>query len=258
MENNFTNFIDSVKTKSMKILENNKKLSITQKSDNDFVTNLDMSINEIISLEIKEYFGDKEKILSEEDKWNNAQGESFWLIDPLDGTSNMISNLPFISISIAKIENNSVVFGLVIDLIHGEVFHAFKHKGAFKNFNKIENLDTDSNLLSISTGFLKKNLSNSELFNELFSLGKVRNLGSQALSLCYVAEGRLNLCINDEAMPWDDFAGYLILTEAEGKYFALSGLDPNYINNDLLKIPMRSFAFNRNFKNSKKIINLVK
>ncbi len=257
MKNKFTNFIESVKKMSFKILKENKKISITEKSDNDFVTDLDMSINELISILIKDHFGEQEEIFSEEKEWSKVQSKNFWLIDPLDGTSNMISNIPFFSISIAKIENNSVVFGLVIDLIHGDVFHAFKGIGAYKNHHRIENKNSVSNLLSISTGFLKKNSSNIELINELLSLGKMRNLGSQALSLCYVAEGRLKLCINDEAMSWDDFAGFLILTEAKGKYLALSGLDPNNINNELLKMPLKSFAFNRNFKKSKKIIDLV-
>ena len=52
---------------------------------------------------------------------------------------------------------------------------------------------------------------------------------------------RSKLCINDEAMSWDDFLGFLILTETKGKYLALSGLDPNNINNELLKCRLRVF-----------------
>ena len=118
MKNKFINFIESVKKMSLKILKENKRISITKKSNNDFVTNLDLSINELISIQIKDHFGEQEEIFSEEKEWSKVQSKNFWLIDPLDGTSNMISNIPFFSISIAKIENNSVVFGLVIDLIH--------------------------------------------------------------------------------------------------------------------------------------------
>ena len=62
MKNKFINFIESVKKMSLKILKENKRISITKKSNNDFVTNLDLSINELISIQIKDHFGEQEEI----------------------------------------------------------------------------------------------------------------------------------------------------------------------------------------------------
>ena len=62
MKNKFSNFIESVKKMSLKILKENRKISITEKSDNDFVTDLDTSINELISILIKDHFGEQEEI----------------------------------------------------------------------------------------------------------------------------------------------------------------------------------------------------
>ena len=55
MKNKFINFIESVKKMSLKILKENKKITITEKADNDFVTDLDISINELISIQIKDH-----------------------------------------------------------------------------------------------------------------------------------------------------------------------------------------------------------
>ena len=138
---------------------------------------------------------------------------NFWLIDPLDGTLNYVSNIPIYCISVAFVSRNSIQFGFVINLNSNEIFHAYKKKGAFFNGKKILN-NSSENLINISTAsILDKNIS-----IKLKNISKgyaLRNIGSQSLALCYLANGSLSAVINNVAKIWDDLAGILIINESK-------------------------------------------
>lgn len=215
-------------TQALKALSKQRPEQIDEKSHLDFVTDLDLKINGMVTRLIETHFPDDD-VLSEE-TWGSAgviKTNAVWVIDPLDGTSNFVSGLPFYACSMARIVDEKVDFGLVVDLVHDEVFSAQRGHGAFLNNTVIKPVSSPASFLGISTGFIKQA---SGRLHELTDQVKFRLLGAQSLHLCYVACGRLRGAVNLESKIWDDIAGALIVTEAGGFYASLHDIDLGMVN----------------------------
>ena len=160
-----------------------EKLQVSIKGPADFVTNTDKKIEKILIEELnkakKNY-----SILSEEiGIIENSDKDNFWIIDPIDGTTNFLHGIPHFAISIALKNKNEIISGLIYDPIKNEMFYAEKDNGAFLNNQRIR----------VSS---KKNL-NECLFAsggkvEIKSKLNIRKSGSAALDLAYVASGRFD------------------------------------------------------------------
>jgi len=159
-----------------------------------------------------------------EEGTNNTRGERFnWVIDPLDGTTNYIHGLPIYSVSIALIDGNEPVLGVVYEVGHDECFYAWKDGGAFLNGQpiKVSNRSEVGNAL-LATGFPYSDFSRLDSYVEMFKWAMtnargVRRLGSAAADLVYVACGRFDAFWEYDLKPWDVAAGVIIVTEAGGK-----------------------------------------
>lgn len=198
--------------------------NVYSKEKQDFVTELDLSIEKFIVSKIK-LFDSHSSFLCEEAGKDDQMADSYWIIDPLDGTGNFIRSLPIFSISIAYYENSECVMSLVYDLDRKETFDAIKGGGARVNGKSINVPESTSEqsqcLIGLSSGVIDRYLTkDSEFLSGLRELGKIRILGSQALQLCYVACGRLNATFSVEAKIWDDAAGRLMVEEAQGFYLS--------------------------------------
>ena len=115
-----------------------EKLQISVKGPSDFVSNADTKAEKIIINELmkakKNY-----SILSEEcGSKINSDSENVWIIDPIDGTTNILHGVPHFAISIALKSNNEIVSGLIYDPIKDEMFYAEKNNGAFFNNQRIK------------------------------------------------------------------------------------------------------------------------
>jgi myo-inositol-1(or 4)-monophosphatase len=159
-----------------------------------------------------------------EEGTNDKRGERFnWVIDPLDGTTNYIHGLPIYSVSIALLDNNELVSGVVYEVGHDECFYAWKGGGAFLNGKSIR-VSTRSEIGNalLATGFPYSDFSRLDAYVEMFkwamtSARGVRRLGSAAADLAYVACGRFDAFWEYDLKPWDVAAGALLVTEAGGK-----------------------------------------
>jgi len=150
------------------------------------------------------------------------QGTIF--LDPVDGTHNALSGIPFYALSIAYALDGTVRQGFVRDLAHRETFTAERGKGAFREGSPIR---------VSRTGLLEE--SAMSVYGRKFNPGPVlflgqkirrwRLLGASALELCYVASGRLDGFIDLRATlrVTDAAAGMLICEEAGGKVSDLEG-----------------------------------
>lgn len=146
-----------------------------------------------------------------------------WVIDPLDGTTNFIHGVPLYSISIALMENDRPVIGVVYEINLDECFYAWKDSAAYLNGNPISVTQT-SNLSDtlLATGFPYHDFDKMEGF--LASLRYfmehtrgLRRLGSAAVDLAYVACGRFDGFYEYGLNPWDVAAGAFIVERAGGK-----------------------------------------
>jgi len=169
--------------------------------------------------------------ITEEDTVDDEAKEYTWIIDPLDGTTNYLNRLPHFAISIALMQNDILLAGVVYDPSMDECFHAIKDKGAFLNdtpihVSKKKNL---SNAL-IVTGFPYTNTYDIEAYMRIVkywlrNTRGIRRLGSAALDLVYVAAGRLDAYYEATLNQWDLAAGALIVKEANGIVTDLDGKD---------------------------------
>jgi myo-inositol-1(or 4)-monophosphatase len=161
--------------------------------------------------------------IAEESEDIYRKSEFNWVIDPLDGTTNFIFNLPFYCTSVALMKNDIVVLGVIYDPVHRECFYASRGGGAFLNGDTILVSKTSTMIRSlIATGFPYDDFDKfDEYINFLGALTKkskgIRRLGSAALDMAYVACGRFDCFYEYGLSAWDVAAGALIIEEAGGK-----------------------------------------
>jgi myo-inositol-1(or 4)-monophosphatase len=202
---------------------------VERKGPQDLLTAVDTAIEDWLVNEIQTATPGWGIVAEESCDGSEAIGEGrWWVLDPLDGTVNFASGLPYFCISLALVEDGTPVIGVVFDPVHDEVFMAGRGGGARLNGTPIVAPSEPSGvpMIALSTGFfewLEKTDARSRLPRLIESYPKIRNLGSQALHLCYVACGRLAAAASVEARIWDDAAGALIATEAGARYTGLNG-----------------------------------
>ena len=160
--------------------------------------------------------------ITEEDTIDQTGREYTWIIDPLDGTTNFLHQVPHFAISVALQKNNQTIIGIVKEVNSGEEWTAIKNKGAHLNGKAINVSQKTFNSILVATGFP---YSNTHDYDAYFNILKhwltetrgMRRLGSAALDLCYVACGRYGAYYETTLNAWDVAAGALIVQEAGGK-----------------------------------------
>lgn len=192
---------------------------VVVKSDKSFQTQADTRSEEKIISIIKDNFPDH-TIKGEESGISNEGSKYVWVVDPLDGTTNFVTGIPFFSVSIALAEVEKVRVGVVYDPVHDELYSAEAGKEVRLNNSPIKVSGT-SDLSASMIGHTRPSAMKKS-FAGLFSKVEVQTrtpkiLGSTALQLCYVASGKLDASFTFSPRPWDFAAGALIVEEAGGK-----------------------------------------
>ena len=185
-----------------------EKLQVSSKGPSDFVTNSDKKVEKIIIEELTKTRKNFSIIGEEIGELKNSDKENYWIIDPIDGTTNFLHGIPHFAISIALRNNQEIVSGLIFDPIKNEMFFAEKNNGAFFNNQRIRvsNKKKIEECLFATGG--KKEI-NSTLNN--------RRSGSAALDMAYVGAGRYDGYFQKALNIWDIAAGIIIVKEAGGK-----------------------------------------
>ena len=157
-------------------------------------------------------------ILGEEYGGKIADGK-YWVIDPIDGTANYFRGLDECCVSIALMEDNEALIGVIYNFNNNQMYTALKDHGAFLNDKKISVSDIDSkNKASITTGFPASETieSSMDFLKDLKGWKKVRMFGSAALSCAYVASGKCDYYAEKGVFLWDFAAGICLVKEAGG------------------------------------------
>ncbi len=167
--------------------------------------------------------------IGEEGASEEGQNGLQWVIDPLDGTTNFLHGLPSFSISVALIQHQTLLIGVVYEINLDECFYAWKDGGAYLNGNKISISPVkEMKKALIATGFPYSMRGKTHEYFEIIknmvneSHG-LRRLGSAAVDLCYVACGRFEAYFEFNIHIWDIAAGVLIVQEAGGQVTDYSG-----------------------------------
>ncbi|MBF0313069.1 MAG: inositol monophosphatase [Oligoflexia bacterium] len=201
-------------------------LCIREKPDQGIVTEADFESQDYLMKEIKRAYPDSSFIAEEESSIDETSAlkrrdsEFTWIIDPLDGTVNFASGLPWFSISLAVEHAGKVVVGIVHQPILNIHFHAICSGGAYQNDRSIS-VSKVANLSDavLATGFsymrdidLSPEISRFERIHN--QVRAIRRFGSAALDLAYTAAGRYDGYFEKNLAPWDVAAGYLIAKES--------------------------------------------
>ena len=145
--------------------------------------------------------------------------ERYWVIDPIDGTANYFRGLNECCVSIALMEGNEALIGVIYNFNNDQMYTAIKDHGAFLNNTKISVSDVAlKSKASITTGFpASETIESSMNFLEnLKDWKKVRMFGSAALSCAYVASGKCDYYAEKGVYLWDIAAGICLVKEAGG------------------------------------------
>lgn len=160
-------------------------------------------------------------IVGEEGQDSLGSSEYTWIVDPLDGTRNYVSGIPFFGVTVALVRGGVVVLGVVYDPVRDEFFLAEGGGGARCNGHPLavaQKGRVREAVIGMDMGYDDdRGRENLEIVSALWpGVQTLRIMGSAALGITYVAAGRLDLYFHSNLYPWDLASGILLVGEAGG------------------------------------------
>ena len=212
-----------VKEAGRLLTDPNAVAEIRAKSVTDYVTNVDVAVQTQLKGKLAALTPDVQFMGEEQDNAGLDPNGSIWILDPVDGTTNLIHNFHFSAISLALYEGGQVVFGVVYHPYSDSCFTATRGGGSFLNGQPISVSSATQLrqcLASVGTVPGRRDLGETA-FRQLWTLYNacqdVRRMGCASLDLSFVACGRQDLYVEPALKPWDYAAGLLLVEEAGGK-----------------------------------------
>lgn len=192
--------------------------SRTQKAHQDYVTDVDLRIDRYLDDALGALIPGCPVLSEERAVDHTGRLARYWIVDPIDGTLNMMAGLPFYGIAVALVDHAGPRLAAIGAIAQGDIYAARRGAGAWKNGAPLAvGAQPRAPLIVLSTGLLDHLVAEAPgAYAALRQIGKIRNLGAQALHLCAAAEGSLAAVASIEARVWDEAAGGLILREAGG------------------------------------------
>jgi myo-inositol-1(or 4)-monophosphatase len=195
---------------------------VQHKGFRDWVTAADFASQALIVERILDAFPDHGFLPEEEAPELATSGDVIWIIDPVDGTSNFSRQQPNFCVSIAATRESQVLAGVIYDPVRDEMFAASLGNGATLNGEPMTVSNVDDPLAAIvAFDWGHSREKRQETLNILQRAGHevhtFRAIGSAALTLAWLAAGRLDAYFNNNIKAWDLAAGLLLINEAGGR-----------------------------------------
>lgn len=222
--------------------------AIQDKGLNQLVSFVDQQSEQMLVDQLKELLPISTFIGEEKAPNNRELTEFTWIIDPLDGTTNFLHGLPVFSISIALMNHQTPILGVVYCPALSESFTALKNQGAYLNGNPIQvakNVHLKDTL--IATGFPYYQFEKVEEYLQVLSTFMkkthgLRRMGSAAIDLAYTACGRFDAFFEMNLSPWDIAAGIVLVEEAGGVCSDFSGNGNIIFKNEIVASSQEIYA----------------
>ncbi|GAB4486900.1 MAG: inositol monophosphatase family protein [Saprospiraceae bacterium] len=201
---------------------------IEEKFLNGLVSYVDRTAEEMLVERLSNLFPEA-AFITEEETVAQQNAEFQWIIDPLDGTTNFLYNVPHFSVSVGLKAGDDLVLGIVHHVPQDEMFYAWQGGGAWCNGQPIRvSSRGEMRQALISTGFPYHNFSRADewfaALREFMAEGRgARRFGSAALDLAWVAAGRFDVFFEYGLNSWDVAAGAVLVREAGGYTTDFSG-----------------------------------
>lgn len=203
----------------------------TKSSSADLVTIADRSAEDLI---VAGLLGARPHDAIEGEEGTSRPGTSgvVWHIDPIDGTTNYVFDIPAYAVSIAAEVDGDVVAGVVFDPAGSILYRAVKGQGATRNGDALSCSTRDElETALVATGFSyladRRKRQAEILVDVLPRVRDIRRFGSAALDLCAVATGQVDGYYERGLNQWDLAAGALVATEAGAIVENLRGGKPD-------------------------------
>lgn len=221
---------DIAKSAGSYIKEERAKFSLTKverKHAHDYVSYVDKGSEQRIVSALRQLLPEA-GFITEEGSAGHDQEQLVWVIDPLDGTTNFIHQFPPYAVSIALMQGQQIIIGVVYEICANECYYAWQGGGAYLDSTQIHvsHQEIEDALLCFQLPY------NSEAYKPTAKhfidtfyghCASIRMMGSAAIALCYVAAGRLDGYAEQFLGQWDFMAGGLIVREAGGSVTDFSG-----------------------------------
>ncbi|XEC94011.1 inositol monophosphatase [Paenibacillus tarimensis] len=201
-------------------------------SHSDLVTEVDRKVESWLVEQITTNYPDH-SILGEENINNRtSSGEYMWIIDPIDGTANMINRNQEFAVSVALCTGNGAVFGIVYDVMSDKLFRAVKGKGAFVNNRRLSplpaRLKLENELIAITVPWHRTDEWSE--FKSLISKARgIRVYGATTMELCDIALRKLGAYVQYNVKAWDYAASRVILEELGCRFSDLQGREIGWL-----------------------------
>lgn len=214
--------LDLVRQTRELIYREMESAKVTVKGAADYVTNVDFAVQEFLKAELGRLFPQIPMVAEEKENKELSAAGTYWILDPIDGTTNLINHYELSSVALALYEQGEITLGVVYNPFHEELFHGVKGGGAYRNGEKIQvptHIPLKDAVVSFGSCPYEKERAKEifPIFYQIFMrCGDFRRTGSAELDLCYVACGRHHAYLEKNLKPWDYSAGSIILTEAGG------------------------------------------
>lgn len=213
---NYNKVIELVIEAGKYVFDNELKADVTMKGAADFVTAVDLKISRFLKEKLA-VLAPEIGFMSEEE--NGELQPECWILDPIDGTTNLVYNYNMSSVSLALCIKGRIEFGVVYNPFNGDLFVAERGKGAYLNGNllpKAPDRECKDCLVEFGAGSTKK-----QYADEVFEIAKdifkncldVRRICSSAIAISYIAAGKINGYFERVLKPWDYAAASLFLEE---------------------------------------------
>jgi myo-inositol-1(or 4)-monophosphatase len=205
---------------------------ITEKSDRDLVSDIDVAIEREVRRYLEHATPDFE-FLGEEEGGDGDPGTGWrWVLDPIDGTSNFTHGIPLCATSLALVHDGHSVLGVIDVPFLAQRYHALEGGGAWNGARRLAVSATASLRDAIvATGDYatgddadRQNQAQLAVTRRLISrVQRIRMLGTAAIDLAWLAEGRLDASVTLTNPPWDTAAGVIIAREAGAMVVDIDG-----------------------------------
>ena len=219
----FSSVFAIVKEAGSLLLDQTLSKDIRAKAPADYVTQADVTVQRCLQEKLGQLYPEVGFLGEEQAEFEWDFDKPLWILDPVDGTTNLIHDFNHSAISLALVEHGKPVMGVVYNPFTNQMYTAVEGQSAFLNGSPIhvsQNKRLADSLISIGTS--PGNRSNpTAVFTRMQRFFEhcqdVRRNGAASLDLCYVACGKLDGYFEENLKPWDYAAGMLLVQEAGGK-----------------------------------------
>lgn len=195
---------------------------LTAKGDRDYATDLDYEIEQRVRDQLRQQTP-QIGFLGEEEGSSGEGSDLVWVLDPIDGTVNFVHGLPLYAISLALVSGHHPVLGVVDLPALRHRYHGAEGLGAYRDGERLPCPGPPPDLASaivaigdyaVGANSQAKNRERLDVTGRLAaSVLRVRMLGSAAIDLAWLAEGRLNASVTLSNNAWDMAAGAVLARE---------------------------------------------